>query len=147
MRRNIVGRFIARVPGRADINDQFTGAHLSKSLRHLKKLLKDGNGDYLFGSLTAAYYGFLPGTPDYISWMEEAAVYDPPAREAIKKGVIAAVTNHPKPLPITFEWDQTGTPKGVTVTPNSSPPTSYTIKITGYPAPKNSALADRKKKT
>lgn len=136
---------IAGLPGQADINDQFTAGNLSKTLTDLKKLLKAGNGNYQFGSLTAEYYGYLPGTPEYINWMEEVALYDKTARNKIKKAVIAAVDHKPASLPITFKWDPTGSPQEVVVTLNSSPP-SYTIEIVGYPAPATSALGDRRKK-
>lgn len=136
---------IAGLPGQTDINNQFTAKNLSKTLADLKKLLKAGNGNYQFGSLTAAYYGYLPGTPEYINWMEEVALYDKTARDKIKQAVIAAVNHHSAPLPITFKWDPTGSPQEVVVTLNSSPP-SYTVEIIGYPAPAASALADRRKK-
>jgi hypothetical protein len=134
---------IAQLPGRANINDQFIPKNLRKTLRYLKKLLKDGNGTYQFGTLTAMYNGYAPGSPEYINWMEEVALYDKPARDKIKNAVIAAVTYEPDPLPITFKWNPTGSPQNVTVTQTSS---SCTIEITGYPAPASSALADRKKK-
>ncbi len=136
---------IAGLPGQADINDQFIPQNLPQTLTDLKKLLKAGNGNYQFGTLTAAYYGYLPGTPEYINWMEEVALYDKTAREKIKKAVIAAVDHKSGPLPITFKWDPTGSPPEVVVTLNSSPP-SYTIEIVGYPAPAPSALAYRRKK-
>jgi hypothetical protein len=136
---------IAGLPGQADINDQFTLGNLPKTLTDLKKLLKTGNGNYQFGTLTAAYYGYLPGTPEYINWMDEVALYDKAARDKIKKAVIDAVDNKSGPLPITFTWDPTGSPKEVVVTLNSSP-ASYTIDIVGYPAPAASALASRRKK-
>jgi hypothetical protein len=136
---------IAGLPGQADINDQFIPQNLPKTLTDLKKLLKAGNGNYQFGSLTAEYYGYLPGTPEYINWMEEVALYDKTARDKIKKAVIAAVDHKSGPLPITFKWDPTGSPQEVVVTLNSSPP-SYTIEIVGYPAPAPSALAYRRKK-
>lgn len=137
---------IAGLPGQADINDQFTVQNLPTTLTDLKKLLKEGNGNYQFGTLTAAYYGYQPGTPEYINWMEEVALYDKAARHKIKKAVIEAlVDNKSAPLPITFSWDPTGSPQEVVVTVNSSPP-SYTIEIVGYPAPAASALAKRRKK-
>lgn len=134
---------IAQLPGRANINDQFIPKNLRRTLGFLKKLLKQGNGTYQFGTLTAMYYGYLPGTPEYINWMEEVALYDKAARDKIKDAVIAAVTYQPDPLPITFVWHPAGSPKAVTVTQTSS---SCTIDITGYPAPASSALADRRKK-
>lgn len=134
---------IGGLPGQANINDQFTAQNLPKTMGCLKKLLKDGNGNYQFGSLTAAYYGYAPGTPEYINWMEEVALYDQTARDKIKKAVIAAVNHQSAPLPITFTWDPAGSPKDVKVSHSSS---SYTIAIIGYPAPAKSALADRKKK-
>lgn len=136
---------IAKIPGQKDINDQFIpGQHLDKTLGHLKKLLQDGQGDYPFGELTAAYYGFVHGTPDYKNWIKEAqTVYDTTAQDKIKRAVIAAVTHQPKSLPITFSWDEAGSPKDVKVTETSS---SYTVEIIGYPAPEKSALADRKRK-
>jgi hypothetical protein len=139
---------IAGLPGQQDINGQFTAQNLPKTLRDLKKLLQNGNGNYQFGSLTAAYYGYLPGTPEYINWMEEVALYDKNARDKIKKAVIDAVNHQPHPLPITFTWNPAGSPQDVTVTPlpSSYNPTSYSIDIVGYPAPAVSALADRRNK-
>jgi hypothetical protein len=135
---------IAKIPGQKNINDQFIAGNLGTTLRHLKKLLEDGKGDYSFGALTAMYYGYTPGTPDYINWMDEVYTnYDKPARDKIKEAVIAAVTHQSKPLPITLHWDPTGSPKEVVVSQSSS---SYTIEIIGYPAPAKSALADRRNK-
>ena len=136
---------IAGLPGQTDINTQFTAGNLAKTLALLKKLLKAGNGDYLFGELTAEYYGYKPDTPEYINWMEEAALYDKHARKMIKKAVIDAVTDKSGPLPITFSWDPTGSPQEVVVAYISSPP-SYKIDIVGYPEPAVSALAARRKK-
>jgi hypothetical protein len=136
---------IAGLPGQVDINDQFKPGNLPKTLTDLKKLLKTGGGNYQFGSLTAEYYGYLPGTPEYINWMEEVALYDKTARDKIKKAVIEAVSHKSGPLPITFKWDPTGSPQEVVVTLNSAPP-SYTVEIVGYPAPATSALAARRKK-
>src|SRR3954452_16931537 len=98
MSRELIGG----LPGQNDINAQFTAPNLVKTLRDLKKLLQAGGGNYQFGSLTAEYYGYLPGTPEYINWMEEVALYDKTARDKIKKAVIAAVKHNPDPLPITF---------------------------------------------
>jgi hypothetical protein len=137
-------KLIHKIPGKPDIIDQFKDQNLSKTLRLLKKLLKDGDGDYLFGALTAAYYGYAPNSPDYIRWMQELRNYDTAAQDKIKKAVIAAVNHQPKPLPINFTWDPNGSPKDVIVSQNSSPP-SYTIAIVGYPEPLKSAFADRKK--
>jgi hypothetical protein len=134
---------IASLPGQKDINEQFTIQNLPKTLGDLKKLLHDGNGNYQFGSLTAQYYGYVPGSPAYINWMEEAALYDKNARDKIKKAIIEAVNHSAGPLPITFYWDPTGSPQDVKVTVLSSPP-SYKIEIVGYPAPAASALADRR---
>jgi hypothetical protein len=141
MSRELIGG----LPGQADINDQFIPKNLGTTLTDLKKLLKDGSGNYQFGALTAKYYGYLPGTPEYINWMEEAGAYDKKARDTIKKAIIKAVKDESSPLPIKFDWDENGSPKDVIVTKNSSPP-SYTIKIVGYPAPAASALAGRRKK-
>jgi hypothetical protein len=139
-------KLIAKLPGKTNINDQFTTGNLARTRALLRKLLKDGGGDYLFGSLTAAYFGYAPGSADYNRWMKVLADdYDQPARDKIKNTVIAAVDQSP-PLPITFDWDRTGSPADVIVTRHSSPP-SYSIKIVGYPEPLKSALADRKKKT
>jgi hypothetical protein len=136
---------IAGLPGQTDINNQFILQNLGTTLTDLKKLLKDGNGNYQFGALTAKYYGYLPGTPEYINWMEEAGTYDKKARDKIKKTIIKAVKDESSPLPIEFIWDENGSPKDVIVTLNSSP-RSYTIKIVGYPTPAKSLLAGRKKK-
>jgi hypothetical protein len=141
MSRELIGG----LPGQADINNQFVLQNLGTTLTDLKKLLKDGAGNYQFGALTAAYYGYVPGTPDYINWMEEAGTYDKKARDKIKKAIIKAVKDESAPVPIKFEWDENGSPQDVIVTLNSSP-RSYTIKIVGYPAPAASALAGRKKK-
>jgi hypothetical protein len=136
---------IAGLPGQADINNQFTAANIGKTLADLKKLLKEGNGNYQFGTLTALYYGYLPNTPEYINWMEEVALYDKTARDKIKQTIIAAVKNHSPPWPVKFVWHPTGSPQEVVVTQYSSPP-SFTIDIVGYPAPAASALASRRKK-
>lgn len=138
-------KLLGKLPGKTDINGQFTTGNLARTRALLKKLLKDGDGDYLFGSLTAAYLGYVPGSADYNRWMKVLAdEYDQPARDKIKDTVIAAV-GQSRSVPIKFDWDATGSPKGVKVTQHSSPP-SYSIKIVGYREPITMALADRKKK-
>jgi hypothetical protein len=134
---------LAGLPGQADINNQFVVAHLPATLNDLDDLLKVGNGNYQFGTLTAKYYGYEPGTPEYINWLEECGLYDKKARDKIKKGVIDAVKHHGGPLPIKFTWNPLGSPQSVTVTDHGS---SYTIDIVGYPAPAASALAERRKR-
>jgi len=136
---------IAYIPGQKDINSQFTKANLGKTLGHLKKLLKGGL--YEFGTLTAAYNGWGKESPEYKQWMTEVATYPTTAQNVIRDAVINALTNlkgsTDDPIQLTIAWEDGA--KGVTSRYEASGP-SWTITITGYPAPAVSMLAERRNK-
>jgi hypothetical protein len=137
---------IALLPGKKDINNQFTsGTNLRKVLACFKKLEK--NGTYEFGLLTACYYNFSKEETEM--WLQETKIYPQQARDAIKDCIIKALTNKDKdgnddPIPVTLVWTE-GPDRDVKCTFNPSPP-SYTIDISGYIAPMASALAERRER-
>jgi hypothetical protein len=136
---------IAQLPGKKDINNQFTvGANIHKALACFKRI--QNNGTYEFGALTACFYDLPKGEGQ--TWMEEVKIYPADARDAIKNCIIKALTNQTDgkddPIPITMIWSG-GSPNEVNCTYSPSPP-SYTIEIIGYPPPMASALAERRAK-
>jgi hypothetical protein len=142
-------KLIADIPGQNDINGQFIPKNMAKTFKEFKKLLKDDN--YVFGTLTAAYHGWAPGSPEYDTWMAEVATYPTTAQDKIKHAIIKAL-KHIKtnggddPIQVILKWTKDGTKKEVL--PPVFDPTvpSYTIEIVGYPEPATSLLAERKKK-
>jgi hypothetical protein len=139
-------KLLAYVPGQIDINGQFTPANLPKTLAHLKKLLKGGL--YEFGTLTAAYNGWAPGTSEYDDWMNEVATYPTTAQNVIRDAVVNALTHRKgskdEPIPLTIVWNEKA-PKGVTSSfEESATGPSWTVTINGYHAPAKSMLSERK---
>jgi hypothetical protein len=135
---------VAKLPGKKDINNQFTVANLHKTLDYYNSI-KQTNGDYTFGELTNKWY--KAGA----QWMTDVKLYPTDAQEQIKQCIIKALTNKDKdgndhPIPVTLKWSDGN--KAVNCTYDPSPP-SYTIEIIGYPQPPASLLAQRrgKKKT
>ena len=127
------------LPSPGDINAQFLpGTNIHKTLALFKKLYK--NGTYTFGTLTAAYNGWAPGSTEYNDWMADVQKnYDQGAQDKIKACIIEAMS-HMKgrtedPLQVIMNWGGVGGPKDVT---SSFDPTTniYTINITGYKIPK-----------
>jgi len=138
-------RTIGQLPGKKDINNQFTvGANIHKALACFKRI--QNNGTYDFGALTACFYNLPPGEQQ--SWMNEVKIYPVAAQDAIKNCIIKALTNQTNgrddPIPLTMIWSG-GSPNDVKCTYTPSPP-SYTIEIIGYPSPMASARAERRKK-
>jgi hypothetical protein len=136
---------IGQLPGKKDINDQFTvGANIHKALECFKRI--QNNGTYEFGALTACFYNLPPGEDQ--SWMNEVKIYPADAQDQIKNCIIKALTNQKDgrddPIPITMIWSG-GSPNEVKCTYNPSP-RSYTIEIIGYPPPMAAALAERRAK-
>jgi hypothetical protein len=139
---------IGKIPGKKDINGQFTPADLKNTLKFFKKIYK--NGTYTFGDLTAECLG-LGNDPD---WIDALKAYNdggpgkPSAADQIRDCVIAAM-NHKKdsgdddPLPIVITWHQS-TSKRVDILKNT--PGGFSIDIYGYPEPPASALGERRQK-
>ncbi len=124
------------LPSPGQINAQFLpGTNIHKTLALFKRLYKSGT--YQFGTLTAAYNGWAPGTKEYNDWINDVnKYYDQGAQDKIKACVIDAL-NHLKngaedPLQVKFNWSDG--PKNVTS--SFDPQTNiYTISITGYKPP------------
>ena len=124
------------LPTKGQINDQFLpGNNIRKTLALFKRLYK--NGTYQFGTLTAAYNGWAPGSPEYDAWLKDVNDnYDSGAQDKIKTCIIEALTHlkngSDDPLQVKFNW--VSGPKNITS--SFDPQTNiYTITITGYKEP------------
>jgi hypothetical protein len=128
---------VGRLPGKKDINNQFSRASVKRSLEYYNSI-KDPNGDYPFGALTNKWYN----NPQ---WMKDVAVYPEDVQKQIKGYVIEALTNKTNgkddPIPFLITWTENGDIQSVTRTYDP-----FTIEICGYPAPPTSALDERKQK-
>jgi hypothetical protein len=131
--------------GRPDINAQFTAANIRKTLADYNEI-KERDGDYTFGELTAKFYNFDADAND--AWEADInEAYPEDVQDEIKRHIIHALTHrdqhdHEDPIPLTIKWSG-GTKRGVVATYDPSGP-SYKIEITGYLAPAASALAARR---
>lgn len=140
---------VGGLPGQRDINGQFLGANIHRTLALFKKIYKNGN--YQFGALTAAYNNYLPGSGEYDTWMQDAALYPADAQDKIKNCLVQALTHKGSdgkddPIAVTITWSK-GSPNDVKCTFHPTPlPPSYTIEIIGYPGPPQSLLAERREK-
>ena len=138
---------LIEMPGKTDINDQYTpGTNVKKSLAAYRALHPGPGGDYTFGEVTAEYYR-LTGT-DRANWLESVKIYPKEVRDLIKSCVVDALTHqddqgNDSPIPIKFTWN--GGPQKIVVTYDPSGP-SYQIQIYGYAAPMPSPLAERRAK-
>jgi len=129
---------IAQLPGKKDINNQFTVANLRKTLAYYNSI-KQANGDYAFGELTNKWYN--AGS----QWMADVKLYPPDAQDEIKRHLIQALTHKgtdgkDDPIAVAFKWSDGE--KAVNCSYNPSVP-SYTIEIVGYPSPPTSLLTER----
>ena len=133
-------------PGRPDINAQFTAANIGKTLADYKAV-KNRDGDYTFGTLTAKFYNLdATETGAWESGLEKE--YPKDVQDEIKRHIIHALTHrdhhgHDSPIPLTIKWSSGA--KAVVVTYNPSAP-SYKIEIFGFLSPAASALAARRAK-
>jgi hypothetical protein len=133
-------------PGRSDINAQFTAANIRKTLTDYKKV-KDRDGDYTFGALTAMYYDLLPNEQQI--WQDDLdKTYPQDVQDEIKRHIIYALTHQDddgseSPIPLTIKW--TPGVNAVALTYDPSGP-SYTIEIFGFAAPAASPFAGRREK-
>jgi hypothetical protein len=135
--------------GRPDINAQFTAANIKKTLADYKEV-KQRDGDYTFGALTAKFYHLDADAT--ASWESDIEIeYPRDVQEEIKRHIIHALTyrdqhGHESPIPLTIKWS--GGRRAVECTYNPAAP-SYQIDIIGFLAPGASSLASRrhKKKT
>jgi hypothetical protein len=139
--------FRKRLPGRFDLNEQYSAANIKRVLHDYRALPPGPHGDYKFGKLTAKFL-HLDHTEEEM-WETEAGTYPPEAQSEIKRHIIYAL-NHKgadgkdDPRPIKFKFS-TGSP-AVKVTYDLRTLT-YTIEIVGLPALMPSALADRRAKS
>jgi hypothetical protein len=131
--------------GRPDINDQFTAANIRKTLAEYKEI-KQRDGDYTFGALTAKYYHLDADAT--AAWESDLEIeYPRDVQDEIKRHIIHALTHrdrhgHESPIPLTMKWG--GGAKAVVCTYNPAAP-SYKIEIVGYLAPGASRLAGRRR--
>jgi hypothetical protein len=134
-------------PGANDISNQFTAANIGDALADYQAL-KDSDGDYAFGELTAMFYNLNP--TEHGHWKDSIATYYPAdIQNEIKRHIIYALTHtddhgHPRPIPLTINW-QAGA-KSVTCTYDPSGSGSYAILISGYRSPMLSHFAERRGK-
>jgi hypothetical protein len=132
---------IAQLPGKKDINDQFTaGPNIHKALACFKKIQR--NGTYEFGTLTACFYNFPKGEEQ--TWLQETKIYPQAIRDDITKYIVEALTHQTggkdDPIPFTMIWTG-GSPQEVKRTYDP-----YTIEIIGCPPPLALALAERRER-
>jgi hypothetical protein len=138
-----------QMPGRSDINSQYSAGRIKDTLAYYKNLPPGAGGDYQFGVLTAWFCKLDPN--DRQNWEESVRTYPQDVRDEIKSTIIAALSNkdssgNDSPIPITFKW--TPGPKAVVVTyiPAGVPSgPSYKIEIVGYASPMAAALAERRR--
>jgi hypothetical protein len=134
--------------GTPDISAQFTIANIHKTLDEYKQI-KQSNGDYKFGELTALFYNF--DTAQRGTWQSDIdGNYPKDVQNEIKRHIIHALTHkdrhgHEKPIPLSITWDPTAAVKSITSTYDPSGP-SYAILISGFRAPLPTTLAERRAK-
>jgi hypothetical protein len=130
---------IGKIPGKKDINNQYSRASIKKSHQYYKKISDPVTGDYKFGELTNMWY---PGT----SWMMDVGAYPKGAQDEIKKFVIEALNNKTNgqddPIPFVITWIKDNSVMQA-ITRSYDP---FTITILNYPEPAASALDERKQK-
>jgi hypothetical protein len=126
---------VGRIPGKKDINDQFSRGNIKKTLDYYNSI-KGKDGDYEFGALTNKWY--QAGN----QWMNDVKLYPEDIRDQIKQYVIEALTNQtdgkPDPIPFLLKWSP-GEEKKVNRIYDP-----YTIEIVGCIEPPASALYERK---
>jgi hypothetical protein len=110
------------LPTQANINDQFTHAHIHRSLAFYNQIKKH-NGDYDLGHLTVKWYG--PNA----AWLQDILDnYGTTAQQQIMTYIKDFLTTQPNPTPFTINWGPEKAPQSITKTSNS-------IEIVGYKAP------------
>jgi hypothetical protein len=138
--------FRKRLPGRMDLNEQYSAANIKQVLRDYRALPPGHHGDYKFGKLTAKFLHLGPKEEEM--WENEAGTYPQDVQNEIKRHIIYAL-NHKDadgrddPRPIKFKFS-VGAP-AVKATYHVTTQT-YTIEIVGLPALMPSGLADRREK-
>ena len=138
-----------RMPGRLDINSQYSAGQIKRTLDYYKSLPPGAGGDYQFGVLTARFCNLDPSSRD--DWEKSVKTYPQAVRDMIKSTIIAALSNkdsggNDSPIPITFKWNPGLNAVTVTYIPAGVPSgPSYKIEIVGYPAPMAAALAERRR--
>ncbi len=139
--------FRKRLPGRKDLNEQYSAENIKQVLRDYKAIPPGPHGDYKFGELTARFLHL--DQDDKEAWEREAGTYPKDVQNEIKRHIIYAL-NHkdddgkddPRPIKFIFSAG----PHAVKVTYHATTHT-YTIEIVGFPALMSSALADRRAKS
>jgi hypothetical protein len=130
---------VGKLPGKKDINNQYSRASIKKSLQYYNSIKDPKTGDYEFGALTNKWYN----NPQ---WMKDVSVYPKDAQDKIKGYVIEALNNKTNgqddPIPFLITW--TNDDSDLQDVTRSYDP--FTIKILNYPAPPSSALDERKQK-
>ena len=136
---------VLRYAGKPDINDQFKAGPKIRKTRRLYDRIKDGNGDYRFGELTAFFYKFDEDDDDI--WQSDIKnKYPKWVRDQIKQTVIQVLSQvdphdtNPQ-VSLEFEWSSGG-PVGV-ATSYDQANHAYKIKISGLPGPYALSLAER----
>ncbi len=138
--------FRKRLPGRKDLNEQYSAANIKRVLDDYRALPPGRHGDYKFGKLTAKFLHL--DHKEEGMWENEAGTYPQEAQNEIKRHIIYAL-NHKDadgkddPRPINFKFSD-GDP-AVKVTYHIATRT-YTIEIVGLPALMPSTLAGRREK-
>lgn len=126
---------VGRLPGKKDINGQFSRGNIKKTLEYYNSIKKP-DGDYEFGALTDVWY--KAGA----QWMSDVKHYPEPIRNQIKKYIIEALTNQTNgnadPIPFQITW-KAGEEKAVNRTYDP-----YMIEIVGCLEPPASSIYERK---
>jgi hypothetical protein len=138
-------RYSKHVPGKPDINQQFSPKAIMRTLNNYTQL----GSNYSFGDLTAKHCNLTPDETKH--WENELKLYPKDVQDEIKRTVINALTHKdnkglPSPIPIAFEWSappKKGPKRGVRVTYYPSGP-KYAVVILGYPGPMSLSLAQRR---
>jgi hypothetical protein len=135
------------LPGRRDINAQFTAENMHHTLKHYKSMKKSGSGDYEFGALSSKFHGLEAHEDGH--WKDDLKSYAKDVQDEIKRIVVRALNHKDEkgkdsPIPVSFKWS--AGPKGVKSTYTPAPKASYTIEIFGHASPAPSLLAARRAK-
>ena len=139
-------------PGSPDINKQFQANKIRRTRRIYDRIKNRNSGDYNFGELTSFFYGYDENQDD--SWQGDIKDnYPTHIIEQIKQNVISVLSQvNPNPhapdpvVSLTFVWDETATPVGVTMTYDSAHH-AYTMKISGLKAPAGTSFESRNTKS
>jgi len=137
--------FARHAPGQADVNTEFSAAHIMQTLKNFNQLRK-----YEFGDLTAVFCNLDHDQNQ--TWKNLIAGHYPQdVQDEIKRTIVHALTQknkngQPDPIPISFDWKG---PRGtVTVTYHSAGTKngpSFAISL-GFDPPIRVALRERRER-